>query len=149
MTSSNRYLETKVMTATPEELRLMLLDGAVKFCSQGRDALAKKDYEGCHSGFSRCRAILIELISSMRVEVDPVLCEKVSGLYLFMITELIEASHSKNVLKADKVVELLEYERETWVLLMGRLADERTAAGAVRAKVDQAQSAPQPLSVSA
>jgi hypothetical protein len=66
-----------------------------------------------------------------------------------MITELIEASHSKNVLKADKVVELLEYERETWVLLMGRLADERTAAGAVRAKVDQAQSAPQPLSVSA
>jgi flagellar secretion chaperone FliS len=145
---SNRYLETKVMTASPEELRLMLLDGAVKFCRQGRDSLAKKDYEGCHNGYSRCRAILIELISSMRTEVDPSLCEKVSSLYLFLIKELIESSHTKDVAKADKVIELLEYERETWVLLMAKLAEERSAAGAVRNRVDPGQSDAQPLSVS-
>ncbi|MEO1059304.1 MAG: flagellar export chaperone FliS, partial [Actinomycetota bacterium] len=31
----NPYLKTKVMTASPEELRLMLYDGALKFCRQG------------------------------------------------------------------------------------------------------------------
>lgn len=144
MGSSNRYLETKVLTATPEELRLMLLDGAIKFCRQGRDALAKGDFEGCHSGYSRCRAILIELISSMRVEVDPELCERVGSLYLFLIRELIESSHSKIVSKGDRVIELLEYERETWVLLMAKLAEERTSASQTRARVDAAGGQTQP-----
>ena len=31
--TSNAYLRTKVMTASPEELRLMLLDGAIRFAN--------------------------------------------------------------------------------------------------------------------
>ncbi len=132
---SSNYLQTKVLTASPEELRLMLLDGAIKFCTQGRDALRDKNFEGCHAGYSRCRAILVELISSMRTEIDPDLCEKVSSLYLFMINQLIESSHSKNADLADKVIELLEYDRETWLQLMQRLADERRHADVARARV--------------
>jgi flagellar protein FliS len=128
------YLQTKVMSASPEELRLMLLDGAIKFCRQGRDGLAAKNYETCHHGFSRCRAILVELISSMRTEIDPALCERLTALYVFMINQLIEASHTRNHAPADKVIELLEYDRETWVQLMERLAQERADTSAARAR---------------
>jgi hypothetical protein len=34
----------------------------------------------------------------------------------------------KNVAKLDAVIKLLQYERETWVLLMQKLAEERGAA---------------------
>ena len=43
MNESNAYLRTKVMTASPAELRLMLLDGAIKFANQAREGLQAKD----------------------------------------------------------------------------------------------------------
>lgn len=123
--SANAYLRTKVMTASPEELRLMLLDGAIKFARQGRDGLDHRDYEASYNGISQCRDIVMELITTIRPEVDPDLCQRVRALYTFMYTELVEASMEKDVARVDKVIELLEYERETWALLMEKLAEDR------------------------
>lgn len=131
---ANAYLATRVMTASPEELRLMLLDGAIKFARQGRDGLVARNFEVVHHGFSRCRAILLELVTSMRPEVDPSLCERLSSLYMFMFRELLESAHSKDAARADKVIELLEYDRETWVLLMQKLGQEQRAAATLRAE---------------
>ncbi|MBL8763685.1 MAG: flagellar export chaperone FliS [Phycisphaerae bacterium] len=123
--TAQTYLRNRVLTARPEELRLMLLDGAIRFARRGRDGLARKDFEAVFAGFSRCREILFELISSMKPEHDPELCARLSGLYAFMISELVDASHSKDATKADKVIELLEYDRETWRLLVEKAASER------------------------
>lgn len=124
-TQADAYLATKVLTASPQELRLMLLDGAIKFCIQGRDGLANKNYEACFNGFNRCRAIIVELLSGMKPEPNPDLYEKLSSLYLYMISRLMQASHEKNVEKADEVIKLLTYERETWVIAMEKAAGER------------------------
>ena len=35
----NPYLQTKILTASPDQLRLMLYDGAIKFCHQARKAI--------------------------------------------------------------------------------------------------------------
>lgn len=125
----NAYLRTKVLTATPEELRMMLLDGAVKFARQGREGLAKKDYEATYNGFSRCRNILVELMSSVRPDTDPTLVGRINALYTFIYTELTQASMEKDVPRADKAIELIEFERETWAMAMQKLANER-AGGA-------------------
>lgn len=111
----------------------MLLDGAVKFCRQGRDGMAAKDWEASYNGFSKCRNILTELMTSMRPEIDPDLCNRLMALYTFLYKQIIEASHEKNVAKADKVVELLEYERDTWILLMDKLREEKNSARAAEA----------------
>ncbi|NJL30429.1 MAG: flagellar protein FliS [Phycisphaerales bacterium] len=37
----NPYLRTKIMTASPQELRLMLYEGAVRFCRQSLAAMEK------------------------------------------------------------------------------------------------------------
>ena len=45
-----------------------------------------------------------------------------------MYKELVDASINKDIAKLDKVIGLLEYEVETWRMLMIKLADERRAA---------------------
>lgn len=122
---ANEYLATKVMSASAEELRLMLLDGAIKFCRQGREGLAGKNYEACYNGFTRCRAILMELVQTMRPEHDAELCARLTGLYMYMVMRLLESSHEKDLAKADEVIGLLEYDRQTWAMLMDKLASER------------------------
>lgn len=122
---ANEYLATKVMGASAEELRLMLLDGAIKFCRQGRDGLASRNYEACYNGFTRCRAILMELVQTMRPEHDSELCARLTGLYMYMVMRLLESSHEKDLAKADEVIGLLEYDRQTWAMLMEKLASER------------------------
>ncbi|MCE2966736.1 MAG: flagellar export chaperone FliS [Phycisphaerales bacterium] len=122
---ADAYLTTKVLTASPEELRLMLIDGAIKFSQQGRDALARKDFEGCYNGYTRARAILVELTNTMRPEPDRKLYERLTSLYMFLFRRLLESSHEKDIAKADEVITLLKFERETWVMLMEKLASER------------------------
>ncbi|HLP83512.1 MAG TPA: flagellar export chaperone FliS [Phycisphaerales bacterium] len=122
---ANAYLRTKVMSASPEELRLMLLEGAIKFAQQGREGLLTKNFEQSFNGISSCRDIVFELMTTIRAEINPELAANIKGLYTFIYTQLIEGSHEKDVAKVEKAIELLEYERETWVLLMQRLAEER------------------------
>lgn len=122
---ANAYLRTKVLTASPEELRLMLLDGAIKFASQGREGMATRNYEASFNGISQCRNIVLELLTTIKPEYDPELCDRVKSLYTFLYTQLVEASMEKNLSKLDGVIKLLQYERETWVLLMAKIAEER------------------------
>jgi flagellar protein FliS len=125
---ANAYLRTRVMTASPAELRLLLLDGAVKFARQAREGIAAKDYEASYTGVTSCRNIVVELMTSIRAEVDPTLAEKVRALYMFIFTELTNANMDHDLPKFDKVIELLEFERETWALLMAKVKSEQVTA---------------------
>lgn len=131
------YLTTKVMTASQEELRLLLIDGAIKFATKGRMALESRDFEGCHEGYTRARAIILELVNSMRREVAPDLCDKLSAIYMFCYRLLTESSAEKDPKKADQAIELLNYDRETWVMLLEQVNKERGAAQQVRDRVAQ------------
>lgn len=131
----NAYLRTRVMTASAAELRLLLLDGAVKFAVQGRAGIAEKDYEAMFDGISQCRDIVVELLTTISPEVEKSLADKVKGVLTFLFTELTNASMEKSVARMDKVISLLEYERETWRLLIEKLKAEQgggaRAAGGV------------------
>lgn len=122
--NANAYLRTQVMSASPAELRMMLLDGAVKFARQGRQGLAEKNHELVYTGFSQARAIVTELMTSIRHEIDPDLCEKVRSLYAYIFQELVGASLESDLGRADKVIELLEFEAQTWRLLMDKIKPE-------------------------
>lgn len=130
-TPANEYLRTRVLTASPEELRLMLLDGALKFAMQAREGLEAKNHEAVFKGFTSCRNIVTELLTTVRSEPNPALAEQVRALYSFIYSLLVESAFEKSIPKLDQAVELLQYERETWVLLMQKVAQDRaTAVGA-------------------
>ena len=107
------YLRTKVMTAKPAELRLMLIDGAIRFTEQARRGYETRDYEVAYNGTSRAQAILLELVSSLRPEFAPELCKNVAAVYTFLYTSLVKASSTRDITAVDDVLRILRYERET------------------------------------
>ncbi len=125
--AANPYVKTKVMTASPQELRLMLLDGAMRFAAMAREGLGAKDHEKSYEGISRCQAVLIELINGLAPEHAPDLCRQLSALYTFMYRRLVDASRTRDSAIVDEVLELLRYERQTWQMLLDKLAADRAA----------------------
>lgn len=134
--NAEAYLKTKVLTANPVELRMMLFDGAIRFAEQAKAALEKKDYEGTYNGATRCQAILLELLNSLKPEHDETLCKQLSGLYTYMYTTMIKGTSERNPALIAEVIKLLSYERQTWKMLIDQLSAENRAAGTIDATPD-------------
>lgn len=126
----NPYLRTKIMTASPEELRLLLYEGAIKFIRQARDGIAKSDHEAAYNGIIRAQKIVLELSTSLNHQVAPELCGKLSALYTYIYRLLVDANLQHDPAKADEAIKLLEYEKETWQMLISKLSDDPAAAAA-------------------
>ncbi len=127
--TTNAYLRTKVMTASREELRLMLIDGAIKFAQQALSGMQTQDHEQTFGGFSQCRDIVLELLNTIKPEHAPEIAQSVQDLYTYMYGQLVKASINRDEQILREVISLLEYERETWVQCMGKLNEERELAG--------------------
>ncbi|HRK31337.1 MAG TPA: flagellar export chaperone FliS [Tepidisphaeraceae bacterium] len=130
--AANNYLKTKVFTATPEQLQLMLYDGAIRFTDQGKSSLEKKDYEGVYNALSRAQKILTELQCGLKHDVAPELCGKLSALYTFVFRKLVDASIHHQMEPIDEALQILRYQRETWVLLLDQLGKAKAGVAATR-----------------
>lgn len=122
---SNEYLRSAVMTASPEQLHLMLYDGAIRFTRQGIEGVQARKWEDAFNGFTRAQKIILEMTSALNYDVDRPLCERMAGLYNFIYRKLVEASVDRNVKAGEEALGLLEYQRETWVLLIQKLHQEK------------------------
>ncbi len=120
--AANPYLRTKILTASPEELRLMLYDGAIKFCRQGREGLEARNFEQCYNGLTRAQKIVLELSTSLNNAIDPDLYAKLSGLYTYIYRLLVDANLERNSTKIDEAIGLIEYEKETWQMMMNQMS---------------------------
>lgn len=121
----NAYLETKVLTASPEELQLMLFDGAIRFCEQARPALQQKKIEDSFNSLTRAQKIVMEMINALRDDVDPGTCANMRALYLFCYQRLIDANVEKEIAPLDEALQILHHMRETWLLLMEKIKDAK------------------------
>ena len=125
--ASDEYLRNAVLTASPEQLLLMLYDGGIRFARQGIEGLEQKDWEKSFNGFSRAQKIVLELISSLNHDVDKDLCQKMAGLYNFIYRSLVQASTQRDLKAAQEALNILNYQRETWLLLIEKVRQEQTA----------------------
>jgi flagellar protein FliS len=127
---AQNYLRTKVMTATPEQLQLMLYDGALRFGEQARIALEKKNYEESYHAISRVQKIITEFTSTLRHDVFPELTGKLAALYNFAYRRLIEANIDHNMEALDDAMNVLRYQRETWQMLLQQMSQQKAALAA-------------------
>jgi len=108
------YLGTEVLTATPQKLQLMLVEGAIRFGRRaGQCWNAGADEEGCEA-LVRAQQIVTELISSLNREASPELVKKLGAVYLFVFRALMEANMEHDRKKLDDALTVLEVERQTW-----------------------------------
>jgi hypothetical protein len=70
---------------------------------------------------------VLELYNGLRPEVDRELCAHMGGLYMFVHRKLVEANVSKSVAAVDEALEILRHVRETWMMLIDKLRNERGA----------------------
>jgi flagellar secretion chaperone FliS len=128
--AAQHYLRTKVLTATPEQLQLMLYDGAIRFAEQARAALDERNYEQSFNLISRVQKIITEMSCTLKHEVYPELCAKLSALYNYVFRRLIEANVEHRVEALDDAISLLRYQRDTWAMLLDQLGRQKAAAAA-------------------
>ncbi|MBI4717467.1 MAG: flagellar export chaperone FliS [Planctomycetes bacterium] len=132
MTTSvdNPYLRDAVMTATPEQLQLMLYDGAIRFATQGKEALLAKNYEQSYEKLTRAQSIITEMLAGLNYEVNRELCRRVASIYQFLHRRLVDANARRDPQAVDDALRVLRVERETWEILCDKVARARDAGSA-------------------
>jgi flagellar protein FliS len=126
-TAAQNYLRTRVLTATPEQLQLMLYDGAIRFCEQARPALEKRDWETTYNTISKAQKIITQLTCTLKHDVHPEMCDRLSSLYTYVHRKLTEASVDHTIESLDDALAILRYQRETWAILMDQLSKQKAA----------------------
>lgn len=122
---SQEYLKNAVMTATPEQLQLMLYDGAIRFTTRGLEAIRARDRVECFNALERAQRIVLELSNGLRPEVNRELAEQMAALYSFIFRRLVDANVHQDEKAAEDALRILRHQRETWALLMEKLTQER------------------------
>jgi len=101
----NPYLRTRVMTASPAQLRLMLFEGAIKFSRQAVDAVGKGEWEAMYNALVRAQKIVLELNSSLDHDQAPELCERLSALYTYLYRRLVDANMERDASPIHEVID--------------------------------------------
>ena len=112
----DKYLENKVATAAPEELTLMLYEGALKFCNQAISALELKDMEKAGTLIIRVENIIREfqLTLDRKYEVT----KNLDALYEYIYRRLVEANMRKDIDILTEMQFLLRELRDMWKTAM-------------------------------
>ncbi len=110
----NNYQQNQIMTASREQILLMLYDGAIRFCRQAIKAGENHDLGGKLEGISRVFAIVAEFSNSLDHEIGGDIAADLDALYHFMMRELNKARKDESQESLKTVERLLMDLRETW-----------------------------------
>ncbi len=124
MRAYEQYRQMQIQTAKPEQLLLMLYDGAINFLKKARIAIEEKKIEEAHTSLIRAQDILTELMSSLNMDVGEI-AMNLFRLYEYMHHRLVEANVNKDVKPVDEVLGLLQGLREAWEEAIKKLKEEK------------------------
>lgn len=119
------YANSKIMTASPAELTLMLYDGAIKFCNIAIMGIEEKDIEKAHNNIIKVERI----INEFRYTLDhkyPV-AQDFDRVYTYILRRLHEANIQKSTEILEEVLRHLRTMRDTWKEVMRLNATGQTS----------------------
>lgn len=108
----NAYKQNTILTATPEELTLMLYEGAIKFMKMAKYCIENKDLAKAHSSLIRAQDIIMELNTTLNMDYE--ISHDLRRLYNFTYERLIDANIKKDVKPIDDALEIITEMRDTW-----------------------------------
>ncbi|WP_105616941.1 flagellar export chaperone FliS [Vallitalea okinawensis] len=106
------YKNNSVLTASPEELTLMLYEGAIKFSNQAIVAIEQKDIQRTHNLIIRVEDIISEL--RVTLNKDYPIAEQLDQIYDYLLRRLTEANFKKDKEIIEEVNEHIRELRDTW-----------------------------------
>ena len=112
------YNNSKILTASPAELTLMLYDGAIKFANIAIMAIEKHDIEKAHNNIVKTERIILEFQATLD-DKYPV-AKDLDAVYTYLIQRLREANLKKDPEILEEVLKHLRTMRDTWKEVMAK-----------------------------
>jgi flagellar biosynthetic protein FliS len=124
-----RYQHTKISTADPKALVVMLFDRTLLACRKARDAAACGDFSTKGKETNRAQAILQELSLGLNHEAAPELSQNLARLYQFWSTQVTQWHLGRRSNGLEVVERQVRELREAFARAFGmRRADEDSSA---------------------
>ena len=115
------YNNSKIQTASPAELTLLLYEGAIKFANIALTAMENKDIQKAHTNVMKTERIIIEFQSTLDHKYP--VAKDFDAVYDYLIKRLRDANIKKDPEIMKEVLEHLRTMRETWKEVMVNTAN--------------------------
>lgn len=110
----DNYLKNAVMTASPYDLHLMVVDGAVRYAKFAMKSLEGRDFEKAHLALAKSREFVTELISGLKEDRQPELVQLLKARFQLAWKALVQADFDHKPENVGTALTILESHRETW-----------------------------------
>ena len=110
------YGNSKIQTATPAELTLMLYDGAIKFCNIALMAIENKDIQKAHTNIVKAQNIILEFICTLDRKYK--VAEDFEIVFDYIYRRLVEANTKKDAEILNEALGYIREMRDTWKEVM-------------------------------
>jgi flagellar protein FliS len=118
-TLKQAYTESSVLTASREQLVVMLYDGGIRFLRQSAEAMRVGNREVARDRMRRAEAIIDELNYSLDMSYGQI-PENLRLIYNFCKRQLIKANLESDATPIDATARLLSELRESWARIAER-----------------------------
>jgi flagellar protein FliS len=129
-----KYLETKILTASPEELTLIVFDVLILSSTKAIEKmkLAPGDTQGIHDELRRAQRSLALLMGSLNFEIGGDLSMNLFRVYEFWHHELVLANMQKAPERVERLVPNFREYRATWAEAQKRRRTELAVTAATQ-----------------
>lgn len=111
-----QYNNSKVLTASPAELTLMLYEGAIKFCNVAIAAIEHEDIAKAHTNIVKTQKIIDYLRQTLDMKYP--VAQDFENIYVYLSQRLVEANVKKDKDILEEVNGHLRSVRDTWKEVM-------------------------------
>lgn len=123
---ANAYKNQQVMTSSPEQLTLLLYNGALRFLTESISAMEQGDAQKSHNANLRVQDIVREFVRTLDMSYE--LSKTWAQLYEYTEHCLIQGNIKKDVKQLLQAKDVLQELRDTWVEAMKQTHVARAVA---------------------
>lgn len=111
-----QYNNSRILTASPAELTLLLYEGAIKFGNIAILKMEQKDIQGAHNNIVRVEKIIDYLRETLDMKYP--VAQDFENIYVYLSRRITDAMVSKNPADMEEVVTHLRSVRDNWKEVM-------------------------------
>jgi len=127
MNGYDAYAKSKILTASPAELTLMLYEGAIKFCNIAIIACENNDIEKAHNNIRKTDRIIEEF--ELTLDTKYPVAKDFQAVYTYIRSCLRQAMITKDPAQLEEVLKHLRTMRDTWKEVMKMTANGKRVDG--------------------
>ena len=111
-----QYTNSKILTASPAELTLMLYEGAIKFCNIAIMGIEQGDLQKAHTNIIKVQKIVDEFRATLDMKYP--VAQDFDRVYVYLQKRLIDANVTKDKEVVEEIATHLRSMRDTWKEVM-------------------------------